>query len=48
MRRIGCAALIGILAACGEAPSNQGLYGTTQVYERISSHLEWIESVIIP
>ena len=30
----------------GDAPSAQGLYGTVQVYERISSHLEWIDAVI--
>lgn len=30
----------------GAAPDYQGLYGTTQLYERISSHLGWIESVI--
>jgi secreted trypsin-like serine protease len=30
----------------GESPSAQGLYGTTQVYERISSHLEWIDATI--
>lgn len=30
----------------GEPPPKQGLYGTTQLYERISSHLEWIETVI--
>ena len=30
----------------GESPPVQGLYGTIQLYERISSHLEWIEQVI--
>lgn len=30
----------------GEEPPAQGLYGTTQIYERISSHLEWIDQVI--
>jgi len=30
----------------GESPPIQGLYGTMQVYERISSHVEWIEAVI--
>jgi hypothetical protein len=30
----------------GDAPSAQGLYGTVQVYERISNHLEWIDAVI--
>ena len=30
----------------GESPPNQGLYGTVQLYERISSHLEWIEEII--
>ncbi|MFZ8929357.1 MAG: S1 family peptidase [Pseudohongiellaceae bacterium] len=30
----------------GEAPPVQGLYGTFQVYERISNHLEWIDQVI--
>ncbi len=30
----------------GESPEVQGLYGTVQLYERISSHLEWIEQVI--
>ena len=32
----------------GEAPDVQGLYGTTQIYERVSSHLDWIEGVIFP
>lgn len=26
----------------------QGLYGATSVYERVSSHVQWIESVIAP
>jgi len=30
----------------GDAPERQGLYGSTQLYERVSSHLEWIESTI--
>jgi chymotrypsin len=30
----------------GEAPLAQGLYGTTQLYERVSSHLEWIDSIL--
>lgn len=30
----------------GESPPVQGLYGTVQLYERISSHLDWIEQVI--
>jgi secreted trypsin-like serine protease len=30
----------------GDSPSAQGLYGTVQVYERISSHLEWIDGII--
>ena len=30
----------------GDAPAHQGLYGTVQLYERISSHLDWIEQVI--
>ncbi len=32
----------------GDSPPVQGLYGTTQIYERISSHLEWIEQVVTP
>jgi secreted trypsin-like serine protease len=32
----------------GESPPVQGLYGTTQIYERISSHLEWIDAVLTP
>lgn len=32
----------------GESPPSQGRYGTLQVYERISSHLEWIAGVIEP
>jgi hypothetical protein len=32
----------------GESPPVQGLYGTTQIYERISSHLEWIDRVVTP
>jgi len=30
----------------GEPPLAQGLYGTTQLYERVSSHLDWIDAVI--
>jgi len=30
----------------GEAPLAQGLYGTTQLYERVSSHLEWIDAIL--
>lgn len=30
----------------GESPEYQGLYGTTQLYERISSHLAWIDGII--
>lgn len=30
----------------GESPEFQGLYGTTQIYERVSSHLGWIEGII--
>lgn len=30
----------------GESPDRQGRYGTVQLYERISSHMEWIEKVI--
>ncbi len=30
----------------GEPPLAQGLYGTTQIYERVSSHLDWIDAVV--
>lgn len=30
----------------GEAPDHQGLYGTTQLYERVSRHIDWIEKTI--
>jgi hypothetical protein len=30
----------------GESPPVQGLYGTIQLYERVSSHLDWIRQVI--
>lgn len=30
----------------GESPPVQGLYGTTQLYERVSSHQDWIRQVI--
>lgn len=30
----------------GKSPEHQGLYGTVQLYERVSSHLDWIDDVI--
>ena len=30
----------------GASPEHQGLYGAVQLYERISGHLDWIESII--
>jgi len=30
----------------GPSPAHQGLYGATQLYERISTHMDWIEQVM--
>ena len=37
---------IGEIAAASAPAGVQGLYGAVAIYERVSGHLDWIESVI--